>query len=142
MHPLIVQYTAGPINPDQSIRIRFLKALQSDQITSAIHTTGNTSFNAMILDSMEIQVSPDPSWPKGGTVSLQINMKELFGNTLSGPDRALLDFNVKEQHVSVISNGLSIPEVQVPDQMAVSGSIQLAIPESGTAVEGLISAKQ
>ena len=142
MHPLIVQYTAGPINPDQSIRIRFLKALQSDQITSAIHTTGNTSFNAMILDSMEIQVSPDPSWPKGGTVSLQINMKELFGNTLSGPDRALLDFNVKEQHVSVISNGLSIPDVQVPDQMAVSGSIQLAIPESGTAVEGLISAKQ
>ncbi|MCB0601391.1 MAG: hypothetical protein KDC28_09190 [Saprospiraceae bacterium] len=141
-HPLIVQYTSGPVNPDQPIRIRFKQGFLVDQVASSIHLTGGTGFHAIALDSLEIQVSPDPAWPKGGTITMQLNMRQLFGNTLTGQDRTQLTFGVKEQHMSVISNGLTVPDVLDADNMALGGSVQLAIPESGTAVEELITASQ
>ncbi|MEZ4897131.1 MAG: MG2 domain-containing protein [Saprospiraceae bacterium] len=140
-HPLILQRSSSPLNPDQPIRLRFARPIQTNDLSGAIKLDG-AAFQALMLDSFEVQLQPDPLWKKGSEIHLTLAMDQLFGERLEGSKTTKLEFTVKAQHFSVSTDGITIPDESEPNQLAISGRIQLAIPENGADVAPILQARQ
>ena len=148
LNAYVYAYTSGIISKAAPVRIKLAApAIKEDQTgetpaSSVLNFSPSMKGTLSWEDTQTLRFEPEGYWQPGQVYQASLQLRKLLPEIPAADGAFQFDFRIRDPHLEVSLNGLSVPNTQDYSKMALSGTVTTSDVAEPAEVEQVLSAKQ